>query len=137
MAHPQGFSFWISVAFSVNYIMGCGFLGIPDAFVKSGMVLGPVVVILFFFAMNASKDYVLEAMARAEAMVKTSMIFERRLDGKSAPTGSPADASSDAARPHTSHVVPSSTDYLVSSLRKFEITGMRARPARALRFGAL
>ena len=26
-AHPATFTFWIGVAFSVNYIMGCGFLG--------------------------------------------------------------------------------------------------------------
>lgn len=87
------------------------------------MILGPVVVIAFFFAMNASKDYVLEAMGRAEAMVKASKIFERRLGGKAAAAGTVADVAADAARPHTTHIVPSAVDYLVSPLRKFEITG--------------
>jgi hypothetical protein len=30
-----GFSFWVAVSFTVNYIMGCGFLGIPNTFVAS------------------------------------------------------------------------------------------------------
>lgn len=105
------FSFWVSVAFSVNYIMGCGFLGIPEAFVKAGVLLGPVVVLIAFFAMNASKDYTLEAMGRAEAMVKIVKITERRLH----------DADAEGAI-----ITPSMTDYIVSSLRKFEITDMFA-----------
>lgn len=33
--HEANFGFWTAVAFTVNYIMGCGFLGMPHAFVGS------------------------------------------------------------------------------------------------------
>ena len=63
--HPHaGFSYWVGVAFCVNYIMGCGFLAIPDRFVGAGVLLGPIVVIVFAVLMNVSKDFVLEAMGR-------------------------------------------------------------------------
>ncbi len=59
-----GFSYWVGVAFCVNYIMGCGFLSIPHRFVGSGVLLGPLVVGVFCILMNVSKDFVLEAMGR-------------------------------------------------------------------------
>ena len=62
-------------------------------------------------------------MGRAEATVKASKIFERRLEGKDAPVGTPEDVAADLLRPRTLHVVPAATDYLVASVRKFEITG--------------
>jgi hypothetical protein len=34
-AGVHGFGMWTGVAFTVNYIMGCGFLGIPSAFASS------------------------------------------------------------------------------------------------------
>lgn len=33
--HDAAFGTWTGVAFTVNYIMGCGFLSIPNAFVAS------------------------------------------------------------------------------------------------------
>lgn len=66
----EGFSFWTAVAFTVNYIMGCGFLGVPHAFVASGIVLGPLVIVLFGYLVNLTKDFVLDAMARTEAITK-------------------------------------------------------------------
>jgi hypothetical protein len=38
-ASPHGFSFIVGVAFSLNYIMGTGFLTLPWAFSKTGYVL--------------------------------------------------------------------------------------------------
>jgi len=110
----NGFSFWTAVAFTVNYIMGCGFLGIPHAFVASGVVLGPCIIILFCYLVNMTKDFVLEAMARTEALVKV--------------TGG-----------ETAYSDLTQSDYLVSSTRKFEVTdlfgrliGPRARTAYVL-----
>lgn len=37
----SGFTFWVGVAFTVNYIMGTGFLALPYAF--AGMVSSPAV----------------------------------------------------------------------------------------------
>ena len=59
-----GFSYWVGVSFCVNYIMGCGFLAIPFNFVHTGVLLGPLVILVFAFIMNISKDYMLEAMGR-------------------------------------------------------------------------
>jgi hypothetical protein len=59
-----GFSYWVGVSFCVNYIMGCGFLAIPYNFVHTGVILGPIVILVFAFIMNISKDYMLEAMGR-------------------------------------------------------------------------
>lgn len=64
------FGYWVAVSFTVNYIMGCGFLGVPDAFLKSGVLLGPVVMVCFAILCNLSKDYLLEVMSRAEAITK-------------------------------------------------------------------
>ena len=61
---PAGFSFWVGVAFCVNYIMGCGFLAIPHRFVGAGLLLGPAAVAVFCLLMNTSKDFMLEAMGR-------------------------------------------------------------------------
>lgn len=60
---PQ-FSFWITVAFTVNYVVGTGFLTLPWAFNKSGVFLGVVVMfILAFFAIIAC-GFIIETMAR-------------------------------------------------------------------------
>ena len=101
------FSFWVGVCFSVNYIMGTGFLGIPAALVKSGLLLGPILLVVGCLVMNASKDFVLEAMARAEAMAKASDISEH--------------AVRDAKAGGETKIVPGDADYLVTAERKFEV----------------
>lgn len=64
----EGFGFAISVALTLNYIIGTGFLTLPWAFFASGTVLATVV--LFFVALMAvcSALMILEAMARASAL---------------------------------------------------------------------
>jgi hypothetical protein len=37
--HEASFGFWVGTAFTVNYIMGCGFLGMPEGFVKAVCML--------------------------------------------------------------------------------------------------
>jgi hypothetical protein len=90
-SHAQkGFSFWVAVAFTVNFIMGAGFLGVPGApislpsvvytvcmvlvhslkipplppgaFVKAGMLLGATVLVSFTWISNLGKNYFLEVM---------------------------------------------------------------------------
>ena len=41
----EGFSFWVAVAFTVNYIMGTGFLTLPWAFSEAGIGLGFLVLL--------------------------------------------------------------------------------------------
>lgn len=51
---------------------GCGFLSLPHAFVESGIIVGPALCIFFAIACNITKDYVLEALGRLEALTKVS-----------------------------------------------------------------
>lgn len=116
-ASNEGFSFWVAAAFTVNYIMGCGFLGMPSAFASSGLVLGPIVVVVFGLIMNVTKDFMLEAMARAEALVhlpaRTAQVIAAKQPGS-------AILSAAGSKHDDGH------DYLVSSSRTFEVTDLFA-----------
>ena len=67
-AHGGGFSPFVAVAFTVNYVMGTGFLTLPSAFFEAGVVLSLITLVFCSIISDVSKDYVLSAMARAEAI---------------------------------------------------------------------
>jgi len=128
-AHGDGFSLPVAVAFTVNYIMGCGFLGIPSAFVASGVALGPAVVVLFGLLMNASKDFVLEALGRAEALARMPRRVDEALrDAKAAagaaPGGGGGGGGAREAAARALAAGPREEDYLVSSRGTFELTDL-------------
>ena len=101
--------------------MGCGFLGIPSAFVKSGLLLGPLLILFGGVVMNATKDYVLEAMARAEAMAKAADVSRRAL--RHAAAGDTAGlAGAPGHKPAL--IVPEKGDYVIHDHRKFEVTDL-------------
>jgi amino acid permease len=61
------FSFGVTVAFTLNYIIGTGFLTLPWGFNQTGNILGVATLgFMTFFAMTSAL-LLLEAMARAEA----------------------------------------------------------------------
>ncbi|KAM3574400.1 hypothetical protein VYU27_003693 [Nannochloropsis oceanica] len=62
----KGFGFLVAVAFTVNYIMGTGFLTLPFATAQAGSVLAFVALFSMAALSNIAKDYVLESSARAE-----------------------------------------------------------------------
>lgn len=64
----QQFSFLVGVAFTLNYIMGTGFLTLPWAFYKSGYVLGTIVMFALIIPSSIAVLFVLEAMARASCL---------------------------------------------------------------------
>ena len=64
-ATHQNFTFMVGVAFSVNYIMGTGFLTLPWAFSQTGY-LSFFVVVIITFASICAVHMVLESMARAD-----------------------------------------------------------------------
>jgi hypothetical protein len=64
-AQEGGFTYMVAVAFSVNYIMGTGFLTLPWAFSQTGY-LSFFVVIIITLASVFAVHMVLESMARAE-----------------------------------------------------------------------
>jgi hypothetical protein len=118
----HGFSLWVAVAFTTNYIMGCGFLGIPSATVQSGLILGPIVIVVFGVIMNMSKDFMLESLGRTEAITRLSSKVTAAVS---------TSRSAEALENTISN--PEQTDYLVSE-REFEVTdifflffGVRAR----------
>jgi Transmembrane amino acid transporter protein len=68
-----GFSPLVAFCFTINYILGTGFLTIPWAFVQSGLVLSSILMVLSAVASDMAKDYMLETMARAEVMLDDQM----------------------------------------------------------------
>lgn len=65
----KGFSPLIAVCFTVNYLVGTGFLTLPWAFVQGGLVLSTILLLMATGVSDFAKDFLLEAMARAEAVV--------------------------------------------------------------------
>jgi amino acid permease len=55
--------------------MGSGFLGLPAVFHDAGLILSPLLLIFFMWLSDATKDMMLEAMARQEALAR---LHERR-----------------------------------------------------------
>jgi len=69
----KGFSPAIACCFTVNYMLGTGFLTIPWAFVQGGLLLSAVLLVVVSILSNIAKGYLLETMARAEVMLDSSM----------------------------------------------------------------
>ena len=69
----SGFSPVVAFCFTINYILGTGFLTIPWAFVQSGLILSTLLMVVSAILSDISKDYLLETMARAEAMLDDQM----------------------------------------------------------------
>lgn len=67
-----GFSPFVAICFTINYIMGTGFLSLPWAFIEGGVIASTIALILVVVIADLSKDYILETMARADAIVHLS-----------------------------------------------------------------
>lgn len=65
----KGFSHFTAVCFTINYLIGTGFLTLPWAFQQGGTLLSTITLLFVVFICNICKNYVLETMARAEAMI--------------------------------------------------------------------
>jgi amino acid permease len=70
---PVYFSFWVTVAFTLNYILGSGFLTLPWGFGKTGFLLGVGVLLLFSFFAIKSTYFILEALERANILNKAHL----------------------------------------------------------------
>lgn len=55
---------------ALNQCMGVGWLTTPWAVAQSGMVLGSLLLIFFMFAANTTKNFLVESMARSEALTQ-------------------------------------------------------------------
>jgi amino acid permease len=67
--HAQ-LSFWVTVAFTLNYILGSGFLTLPWGFEKTGVILGIIVLAIFGFFSMLSILFILETMYRGQKYLK-------------------------------------------------------------------
>ena len=83
-ASTSGFSPFVAFCFSVNYVVGTGFLTIPYAFSEGGLILSAIVIVSVGLLADIAKDYLLEAMARAEAMLDNRMHWIKRNPGDEA-----------------------------------------------------
>lgn len=68
VVYEVNFPFWITVAFTLNYIIGSGFLTLPWAFEQAGILLGIGILLLFGFFSTISVFFILEAMSCAEKL---------------------------------------------------------------------
>ena len=73
-----GFTPFIAFCFTINYIVGTGFLTIPWAFVQGGLVLSTILLLLVGVFADVSKNYLLETMSRAEVMLDKRMHWIKR-----------------------------------------------------------
>mmetsp|Transcript_34396 Transcript_34396/g.67675 ORF Transcript_34396/g.67675 Transcript_34396/m.67675 type:complete len:631 (-) Transcript_34396:360-2252(-) len=67
-----GFNPFTASCFTVNYIMGTGFLTLPWAFVSAGLALSAAGIVFVTFCAYISMVYILEGMARADGVTKES-----------------------------------------------------------------
>jgi Transmembrane amino acid transporter protein len=70
---PQGFSPFVGFCFTINYILGTGFLTIPWALAQGGWLLSTLVLITVGVLSDMSKNYLLETMARAEHLLDAKL----------------------------------------------------------------
>lgn len=77
-----GFSYIVAVAFSINYIMGTGFLTLPWAFAQTGYLSFLVVIVITIAAIFAA-NMMLESMARVDVYKRTrGIVLEKKSYGE-------------------------------------------------------
>lgn len=69
----KGFSPFVAFCFTINYILGTGFLTIPWAFIQGGLLLSSLLLIVCCILSDVTKGYILECMSRAEVMLDNDM----------------------------------------------------------------
>mmetsp|Transcript_8511 Transcript_8511/g.8625 ORF Transcript_8511/g.8625 Transcript_8511/m.8625 type:complete len:482 (+) Transcript_8511:100-1545(+) len=65
---PEGFSFMVAIAFTLNYIMGTGFLTLPWAFYEAGLGAGVFILSISCLVAVISVFFILESIARGEML---------------------------------------------------------------------
>lgn len=75
-AHKYGT--FTAYCFSVNYVLGVGILGIPWGFVKAGLVLSPLVLLVVSILSFVTVIFVLDTMARAQALFAPAAVADVR-----------------------------------------------------------
>ena len=79
-SHPK-FSFWVGVCFTLNYVVGSGFLTLPWAFYQTGALLGVLVLAIFSFSSILATWFILESSVRAMRLLECDSDVEMRKVG--------------------------------------------------------
>jgi len=74
------FSPFVAFCFTINYILGTGFLTIPWAYVQGGLLLSSVVTLMVGLFSDMAKNFLLETMARAEVMLDDQLNWKDSCD---------------------------------------------------------
>jgi hypothetical protein len=64
MSSSGKFSFWVAVSFTINYVIGSGFLTLPWAFGEAGLLLSCSVMLIFGLFSIISVLFILETTER-------------------------------------------------------------------------
>lgn len=130
-SHHATFGFWAAVACTVNYIVGAGFLSLPAVFAKAGLILSPIIVLMFGVLMDWTKDLMVEALGRAEVVSRCEVITRRHIadQPKESPETIASSSTGDGAVPvptpsssaSSALVTPKLREYFVFVHRKFEV----------------
>jgi hypothetical protein len=60
---------WVVTCFTINVIMGSGFLGVPAGFLSSGLVLGPAILVFVTFLQWVASCLLVQVASRAHALL--------------------------------------------------------------------
>lgn len=63
----------VAVCMTLNFIMGCGFLGVPWAFNRVGIVFGSVFMVALTYLCLMTVSYILDGMKCAEALTRAKL----------------------------------------------------------------
>ena len=120
---------WQCCCFTINVIMGSGFLGVPSGFLKAGIVLGPVVLAVVSVLQWLAACHLCQVVSRANALIvakdqsrtltPTLTPFARLQDGLLA-NEAPSPATSFDTRP-PSLLLPSHTSYEIMMLTRLHL----------------
>mmetsp|Transcript_35056 Transcript_35056/g.76716 ORF Transcript_35056/g.76716 Transcript_35056/m.76716 type:complete len:312 (-) Transcript_35056:662-1597(-) len=80
----NGLSPFVCACFTLNYLIGTGFLTLPWAFDMSGLLLSTVTMVFTCWIACVASDYILSAMARASvvAVIEEQEDIEEDVDAK-------------------------------------------------------
>jgi len=84
--HTRGFSKGVAFCFTINYILGTGFLTVPWAFCRGGLLLSTLCMMLCGLISDMAKNYLLETMAFGEALLDDTLHWKKKKQTKTTST---------------------------------------------------
>ena len=76
----NGFSFWVTWAFTINYIVGVGILDMPKKFYGAGVALSSIALLCSCCVLLVTLLWTIEALARALGLAALVLRTDERID---------------------------------------------------------